>query len=274
MATFRSGKIWGLDDLSDVGSTLGVAFAASLNNGPRFAITVDGPTDLVCTATVSGVAATAVEFRLDVSTGGPDDFRPLPPEFLSIHPNPVSGVLGGYTLIIHVPWSCEARLMARRVNGTAGTLLDVQGEARDASEGSLLETISAGASSAGVPFISRPALIVTAAYVYGFAFEAGDATYLSILVAKTLGLNPTTVEFDIQSSVDAGVTWRTLPQIDQVAAGDTIEQAMTLVTAEIGAAVGDFEYGTEILPGRLYQVGVLATGPLPTLAIDLQLISR
>jgi len=120
-------------------------------------------------------------------------------------------------------------------------------------------------------FEIRAALIVTGAYVYGNEFESDEANLLQIWVTKTLANNPTTVDYSIQVSPDAGVTWATLPQVNAVAAGLTTQEAMTLRTTEIGAAVGVYLYAVDIIPDMRYRVGVLATGALPTLAINCQL---
>lgn len=277
MAKFRTGKIWGLNDDSDVGSTLGVAFAASLNNGPRFAVTIDGPTDLVCTATVSGVAATAVEFRVDVSFGN-GDFRALPADLVSVAPNPINGALADYTLIIHVPWSCEARLMARRVDGAAGTLLNVVGDARDASGGSLLSGLTGGSAPvvgpAQVAFDDGAGApqTLTNNIQWGDWLEVGNANQIDLFALKTTANVPVDVFIAVEVSRDpAGVVAAFPTQIDQVAAGDVFRSGSEQRITDFTAAVNNRELLVEGIPqGSFVRFGPYFLGGA---APDLEIIA-
>jgi len=262
---------------------------------------VADPCDLICRGDIAVVAADQIEIRAQIRSigGGAGDWMTIPGandrgDAIDWADKPASvpgAIAAGSPFLIHVPGGYggpqtavpghDVRLQARRVGGGATTTFYAEGERRYNRDGpSLLAAIGgaagAGASLIGAAFESRAALIVTGAYVYGNEFDAGDADFLALLVDKTLGNNPTNVDFDIQRSEDGGVTWRTLPQTDQVAAGVTTQQGMTLRTQEIGAAVGNYLYGVEIIPGGRYRVGVAFTGggTAPTLAIDCQLIKR
>jgi hypothetical protein len=140
MPGFRAGRIWGLAD-GDTGKALTTGFEASDGD----VIPVYGPTDLVCDTEVFGVAADKIEFRIDVALDS-NDFQPLPSQLdmvdvvkfgervYELNPAP----LGQDRITFTIPWKCDVRLMARRVGGGAGTLLDVYARARrlDGGDGS------------------------------------------------------------------------------------------------------------------------------------------
>ena len=275
MATFRHGKIWGLDDTGDVGSTLDVAFAASLNNEPRFAVTIDGPTDLVCTATVSGVACDSVDFRADV-TFGDGTFRALPDELISIYPNPIAGALADYVVIVHVPWSCELRLMARRVGGAATALLNVVADARDASGGSLLGGLASGAMAASGVVAQLASVTMTGAFQYTGAFAASAYNLAMVLIDKTTVNVPTNLDIDVQLSEDAGATWRSHDQINTVAAGFDTRSNSIIRKTDVGAANPENHVErVEIVPHFTYRIGArFIGGAAPDVALDVILVQR
>jgi hypothetical protein len=288
------------------GDGAGNAVALPVENtwvsGQPFDLRIADPCDLICRANASVLLADSIEVRAQMRDrqGGAGDWLVIPmPINRGTHiewidwVNRVTGALAQDSpFMLHVPGGYggpqtgevghDIRLQARRIGGGATTEFYVEGERRYNRDSPSMLSALAGAAGAGssgsgymsAPFAVRAALIATGAFVYGDGpgnenrFEAGDANHLLIYVDKTLANNPTTVEFSVQASEDNGVTWRTIPQIDQIAAGDTIQQGMTIETAEIVGAAGSFLYSTPIYPGHLYQVGVLATGPLPTLAIN------
>jgi hypothetical protein len=279
---------------------LTVNYAASLNDDlGRGAgiIRVAGPCDIIGRADIAVTAATRVEFQVQVSSLGANDWFTLPfatesGGFVEFGAKAIAvdgAIAANVPVLFHVPggWpdheaGGDVRILARRVDGGAGTTLFMDGEVRLLEGGPSLAQYfgggamaGAGAGVTGASFVSAAAAVTTGAYVYGNEFEAGSADQLLLHVAKTTANNPTNVDFDVQCSDDAGVTWETIPQTDQVAAGVTTQQGMTLRTQEIGAAVGNFLYAVDIYPGLRYRVGVLFTGgAAPTLAIDCQLLKR
>jgi hypothetical protein len=140
MPEFRAGRIWGLAD-GDTGKALTTGFEPS--DGET--ISVYGPTDLVCDTEVFGVAADKVEFRLDVALDS-NDFEALPSQLDMVDVvrfgervyELVPAVVGEDRITFTIPWKCDVRLMARRVGGGAGTLLNVYARARrlDGGDGS------------------------------------------------------------------------------------------------------------------------------------------
>lgn len=213
MAKIGRGYIW--PDVAGTPSDPTASFVV----GPAFEVGIE--TDLVCEVAVATLAATAIEFLLEVSFDGETtwrehEIRAIPGASIATH-----------RIVLHAPEHCAARLSARRIGGGANTDLTVHALARGAAgqpgrDGQPIELDEAGSAGVLAFHTAGAAKALADAYATGDWIPIGPAT--EARVAFVLSGGPTTsTEFKVDMTPDGGTTVIPLPVVNALSGAGVVD---------------------------------------------------
>jgi hypothetical protein len=209
-------------------------------------------TELLCRAAVTGEGCTAIELLIEIATDPGETWR-----IVERHTIP-GACIGDHQASISISHDCLCRISARRLGGSANTLLVVHAEARSwlgklTSDGQPLEL--AGHQEAGVICWSdgaSGALALQLAYGLGPAvggawLAAGEAN--EIVLYATIAGPTTSVELQLEESLDVGVT-------------SAILEASCV---SVDGADGVYRLSWPVVPGGRYRLHAKRTGAAATM---------
>ena len=204
MAKIGRGYIW--PDVAGTPTDPSAAFVV----GPVFEIGIE--TDLVCEVAVATLAATAVEFLLEVSFDGQTTWREH--EIRSIP----GASIATHRIVLHAPEHCAARLSARRIGGGANTDLTVHALARGAAgqpgrDGQPIELDEAGSAGVLAFHTAGATKALADAFAAGDWIPVGPATEARVRFTLSGGAT-TSADFSIDMTPDGGTTIVPLPVIN------------------------------------------------------------
>jgi hypothetical protein len=298
VTVFSARKLWG--DAGNGGKALTTAFVAGdqLSAAGTGVVRVKFPCDIICKATVGGLAADYIELRLDWSpiAQTPTDFTTFPfiaqsgsvMTYSALQPRVSPATLGEHNLIFNVPIPCDLRVMALRSGGGATTTLELIGHAVDSTGGSIMASLGAsggGGSGAlerfdgvGLDDGAGAPLTLTGNFQYGDWFAVEDADLLNLWIEKTGANNPDNVDISVQASRDlAGTEPYDIDLVNAVSGGfDSRSDGIIRITSFTATTPERLLVSAELRQtGLFYRVGArFVGGTAPDVEIAAQAVHR